>query len=117
MRQAAVVEHLRPCGHRRPRGIEDTQPQSCLMRAEHGKPVRVRYGFGFGPGYVPVSRPREPNPLRGTGCPRSECRWRKGDRKPGRDGCSSKRLVLDNWLDIRPRAWLRKQADVWQVSL
>jgi hypothetical protein len=43
MRQAAVVEHSRPWEHRRPRGIEDVQPQSCLMRAEHENPVRVRY--------------------------------------------------------------------------
>ena len=42
MRQAAAVEHLRPCGHRRPRGIEDTRPQPYLTRAEHGNPVRVR---------------------------------------------------------------------------
>ena len=42
MRQAAVVEHTRPCGHRRPRGIEDALPQPHLTRAEHGKPVKVR---------------------------------------------------------------------------
>jgi hypothetical protein len=42
MRQAAAGEHSRPCGHRRPRGIEDIHPQLCLTRAEHGKPDRVR---------------------------------------------------------------------------
>jgi hypothetical protein len=26
-------------------------------------------------------------------------------------------VVPDNWPDTRPCAWLRKQADVWQVSL
>jgi len=30
MRQAAVVEYSRPCGHRRPRGIADTQPSRVL---------------------------------------------------------------------------------------
>jgi hypothetical protein len=42
MRQAAVVEHTRPCGHRRPRGIEDALPRPHLTRAEHGNPVKVR---------------------------------------------------------------------------
>jgi hypothetical protein len=47
----------------------------------------------------------------------TEGRWPKGDRKPGWCGCSSRWLVLDNWPDTRLCAWLRKQADVWQVSL
>jgi hypothetical protein len=46
MRLAADVEHSRPCGHRRPRGIEDTQPQPCLTRVEHGNPDRVRCACG-----------------------------------------------------------------------
>jgi hypothetical protein len=67
---------------------------------------------------APVSRPQgEPNSLAGTGCPRSEGRQPKGSGKPGRDDRSSRRPFPDNWPDTRPCAWLRKQADVWQVSL
>jgi hypothetical protein len=47
---------------------------------------------------------------------------RKATGNQRRDGCASKRPVVDNWPDTRqrvrsPDAWLRKQADVWQVSL
>jgi hypothetical protein len=64
--------------HRSPRGGEGTRPQLCLTRAEHGNPARVRAACGR------CGRPivRGAESPGGTGCPRSECRWPKGSRKP-----------------------------------
>jgi hypothetical protein len=65
-----------PLEHRRPRGKESAQTQPRLMRAKHGNPVVVRRAMRAG---KPIVRGAEL--LDGTGCPRSECRWPKGDRK------------------------------------
>src|SRR3954465_7452118 len=37
--------------------------------------------------------------LAGTGCPRSECRWAKADRKPQRSGLLLQVAVAGNWPD------------------
>ena len=55
----AAKDRARPCGHHRPRGKEGTQPQSCLMRVEHGNPVGVRHA-GWGGGKPEVTKAQVP---------------------------------------------------------
>jgi hypothetical protein len=97
MRQAAVVEHTRPCGHRRSRGIEDALPQPHLTRAEHGNPVRVRCASAGKPtvrraefrGGNRMPKKRRPAAERqqetGTEC--RHLRWRLPDNWPDRGRC------------------------------
>jgi len=119
MRQAAVVDIPRPCGHRRPRGIADTQPQLGLTRVEHGKPDRVRHALCAGKPTV-----RKAESLGGNRMPKK--RRPVGRKATGnQDGrcCSFRR---QDWITGRiPHqagevlsvgVWLRKQADVRQVS-
>ena len=47
----------------------------------------------------------------------TECRWPKGDRKPGRCLATFLGWVPDNWPDTGPGARTRKGADVRRVSL
>ena len=51
--------------------------------------------------------------MAGTGCPRSECRRAKADRKPATLNGSSRPLLLDNWLDTGPGARASKGALTW----
>jgi hypothetical protein len=111
MRQAAVVEHSRPCGHRRPRGIEDALPQPHLTRAEHGNPVRVRCGSAGKP-TVRRAEFRGGNRMPKKRRPAAERQQETGTERP-----LLQVAFPDNWPDTRPGAWLRKQADLWQVSL
>jgi hypothetical protein len=123
MRQAAVVEYSRPCGHRRPRGTADTQPQPCLTRVEHGNPDRVRCAQVA---FRSADRKEGPIPWRVTDAQEANAGRSKGHRKTSTVGPLLQAGVVDNWPDTRSRsrlqeravvAWLRKQADVWQVSL
>ena len=115
MRQATVVDQLRPCGHRCPRGTEGTQPQPGLARAEHGNPVRVRRC-----GFVPVAgKPtvREAEVLGGNRMPKKRMPVAERQQETGTLWPLLQAVVPDNWPDIGPGARLRKQADVRQVSL
>src|SRR3954453_296811 len=94
-RQAPVVEIAMAGMTPPPRSKEGTHPG----RFSHVRNAETPTESG------PCRRPGRPTVrnggilLAGTGCPRSECRWAKADRKPQRSGCSSKRPLLGNWPD------------------
>jgi hypothetical protein len=96
MRQAAVVEDTRPCGHRRPRGIEDALPQLHLMRAEHGNPVKVRCASAGKP-TVRRAEFRGGNRMPKKRRPAAERQQETGTGRP-----LLQAAVPDNWPDTRP---------------
>jgi hypothetical protein len=120
MRQTAVVQYSRPCGHRRPRGRADTPPQLGLTRVEHGNPDRVRCAQHTGKPTV-----RKAQSLGGNRMPKKRMPvGRKATGNQDGKGCSFRRR---DWITgriphqagdgCRSGVWLRKQADVRQVSL
>ena len=110
MRQAAAVQHSRPCGYRCSRGIEDALPQPFLSRAEHGNHRQVRC--------VSAGRPtvREAESRGGNRMPKKRMPAAERRRETRAEG-RAPAAALHNRPDTGPGARLRKQADVRQVSL
>ncbi len=74
------------------RGIGGTLPGRVLIVWNVTIPLGVRALVR------PVGREGSGVPQRGKDDPTSQCRWPKGDRKPGRVSTPSS-MVLDNWPD------------------
>jgi hypothetical protein len=77
------------------RGKEGTQSG----RVSSVRNVETPSGSGLLPGR-PIVRGAESSG--GTGCPRSQCRWPKGGRKPTATGSALRRSLWHNWPDTDP---------------
>src|SRR3954465_4199144 len=94
-RQAPVIEVTMAGTTPPPRSKEGTHPGRFSHVRNAGTPTESG----------PLRRPGRPTVrnggilLAGTGCPRSECRWAKADRKPQRWWLLLQAAVAGNWPD------------------
>ena len=107
-RQAAVMEDTRPCGHRRPRGIEGARPG----RISRVRNMETPSGSGARCAGKPTVR-------------RGRIPWREQDAREAKAGGrkaagnrddmtgSSRRRFPDNWPDTGPGARAAKAALTW----